>query len=508
MSTVKTGHPPTTTNEPAFFWEAPILFDDIQTPEISADYLPSWVGAFVKELSASAQTPESFGTLLAFSTLATCLQGHVCVSPHNDSYREPINIWTVGVMPPGSRKTFVQEQLTEPLADWEIERATAMRTEIAAVEAERAIAAKRIERLQNEAAKKSDALDRLAAAREVAQLLETMPAHKRAPRLFTSDCTPERFQSLLQEHNERMSVLSDEGGIFELMSGLYSDGKVNFDVFLQSHSGSRVRVDRSSREVWLNHPLSTFGLAVQPAVIEELSHGSKRQLRGKGGLARFLYCVPVSNIGQRDVTQRRNISSATRRRYHEGIRQFLNIQPNVVDGVELPRVWRLDDEAVLSWIAFQQGLEKRQGEAGDLSAISDWTGKLPGAVLRLAALCHAVEQGVDNPTIPRSTLERILDLADLLVQHAVCAFSIMGTDQALSDARYVVRRIRAQGMKRLKQNDIYRACHGRIDKMERLNKALSLLIDRHILSDPIAQPTGGRPSPWFLVNPAILEVIS
>ena len=79
-----------------------------------------------------------------------------------------------------------------------------------------------------------------------------------------------------------------------MMSGLYSDGRVNIDVFLQSHAGSRIRVDRGTREAWLDHPLSTFGLAVQPAVIEELRQGSKRQLRGKGCLARFLYCIPVS----------------------------------------------------------------------------------------------------------------------------------------------------------------------------------------------------------------------
>ena len=56
-----------------------------------------------------------------------------------------------------------------------------------------------------------------------------------------------------------MAVLSDEGGIYEVMSGLYSDGRANIDVFLKSHAGSPVRVDRGTRTAHLNHPLSSFG---------------------------------------------------------------------------------------------------------------------------------------------------------------------------------------------------------------------------------------------------------
>jgi hypothetical protein len=301
-----------------------------------------------------------------------------------------------------------------------------------------------------------------------------------------------------------MSVLSDEGGIFEVMCGLYSDGRVNLDVFLQSHAGSRVRVDRGTREAWLDHPLSTFGLAVQPAVIEEFSQGSKRQLRGKGCLARFLYCIPVSNIGHRDLSRRSVISEETQRRYRDGIRSLLEIPPLISDGIERPRIWRFDPEGLLSWTAYLQALEKRQSETGDLSAISDWTAKLPGAVLRLAGLSHVSENGLENPTIPRDTIERTLDLADLLIQHALCAFSLMGGDQAVADAKHVARWIKSNRASHVKQHDIYRACHGRIAKMDRLQKALAILIDQNILSDANIEATGGRPSTWFFINPEFL----
>jgi putative DNA primase/helicase len=491
-------------DESVMEWEDIVPFDEITTPSISADFIPGWAGVFVRELSAFTQTPETFGVMMAFPVVAACLQKRFCVSPYGDDYREPVNVWTVGVMPPGSRKTAVQEQLTRPLVNWEHEQAEALKAEIHEVEATRAVTQKRIDKIQTDAAKEADAVQRQAIIHEIAQLRESVPEEIRAPRLFTNDCTPEAFQSLLAQHGERMAVLSDEGGIFEVMAGLYTDGKANMDVFLKSHVGSSVRVDRSGgRTVYLNHPLSTFGLAVQPSIIEELSHGSKRRFRGNGCLARFLYVYPSSNVGQRNMIQRHLISEGARRAYDDGVRALLNIPRIMKDGMEQARVFRLDPEALLSFKAYQQALEPRQAVGGDLHDIADWTAKLPGAALRLAGLSHVIEYGPDHLIISRPTMERSIELADLLIPHTLAAFALMGADQTVADAKYLLLYLRAKHEICLKQNDLYRACHGRIPKMDRLTKALAVLIDRNMISEPFAEPTGGRPSIRFFVNPAI-----
>jgi hypothetical protein len=502
--TTRTSTEEQTTEQAPPTWEPLIRFDDINTPKISADFLPTWAGVFVREVSLCAQTPEAFGVMLGYSTLAACLQQRFCVSPFLDSYSESVNIWTACVMPPGARKTFVVEQLNAPLMDWERERALTMKSDIEESDTTRAVILKRIERLQADAAKESDRIQRAAIINEIGKLKEEMPEEIHAPRLFTNDVTPERFQSLLVENGERMAVLSDEGGIFEVMGGLYSEGRVNLDIFLKSHVGSAVRVDRGGRSAHLDHPLSTFGLAVQPHIIEELSHGSKRRFRGIGCLARFLYCIPESNIGTRDMMQRRVISDEVRQPYHRGVQSLLGIPPMLVNGIEQPRTLRLNRDALATWTAFHQALEKRQGDTGDLGSIADWSAKLPGAALRLAALAHVVEFGPDELIISRPTIERALDLVDLLIPHALTAFSLMGADQATADAKYVARWIKARGLRVLKQNDIYRGCHGRIARVDRLQKALAVLIERHMISDPIVESTGGRPSIHFLVNPTFL----
>jgi hypothetical protein len=42
--------------------------------------------------------------------------------------------------------------------------------------------------------------------------------------------------------------------------------------------------------------------------------------------------------------------------------------------------------------------------------------------------------------------------------------------------------------------------------MERLKKALDILVERHIIGEPQTTSTGGRPSIFYLINPMAREV--
>ncbi len=167
-----------------------------------------------------------------------------------------------------------------PLKDWEKLLRDRMRREIAQNAAVIGGAKKRIERLQLDIAKAKDASSRKALEDELRTAIEEMPAELRAPRLYTGDVTPERLQSLLVEHNEAMSVFSDEPGIFAVLGGAYSGGQVMLDVFLQGYSGMAVRVDRAGRVAHLDRPALTFGLLLQNEVLRDVA-GNPR-FRGSG----------------------------------------------------------------------------------------------------------------------------------------------------------------------------------------------------------------------------------
>jgi putative DNA primase/helicase len=178
-----------------------------------------------------------------------------------------------------------------------------MRGEIASVKAQRSVAEKRIERLRQDAAKAKDATERAQLTAEIEREELDMPDELRAPRLFTGDTTAERLQAMLVEHGERMAVLTDEAGIFQIMAGLYNGGAANLDVFLQGHAGTphTGRPGRAQRAYRPARP--GCGPVLQPGVLADVA-GSRR-FRDTGLLARFLFAIPTSNVGRRDVRRHR-----------------------------------------------------------------------------------------------------------------------------------------------------------------------------------------------------------
>src|SRR5262249_22261315 len=149
-----------------------------------------------------------------------------------------------------------------------------------------------------------------------------------------------------------------------------------------------LRVKRSSRVVDLPEIAISVGLAVQPMVLSEQSEVDRRKFRGKGLLARFLFCLPKSNIGTRDVRKRQGIPENVKAAYFAGIKALLNIKP-IYDqhNVETPQIVLLEKEALESWERFAQSVENDQGDGGKYERLQDFTGKLPGAALRIAGNC-------------------------------------------------------------------------------------------------------------------------
>lgn len=486
-------------------FERPLLFDEVRVPDISPDLLPSWLGAFAAAVGRSTQTPPAMAVLLALAAVATAVAKRFEVAPHETGYAEPLNVWTVTALPPGSRKTAVVSAMTAPLSEWERREGERLAPEIKRAAAKRHALEKRREKLLKDAAN-ADAQERLAVIlQQIEELEAVIPEEQRAPRLWSGDTTSERLQSLLADHGERMAVLTDEGGIFEVMGGLYSGGAANIDVFLQAHAGRSVRVDRQGRTAHLDAPALTFGLAVQPDILTELANGGKRRFRGNGTLARFLFAVPRSNIGSRDVRNVYQIPADIANAYRAGLFGLLEIPPMFSDGREVPRRLTLNSAALDSWLAFAEMIERRQGEGGDLEPIQDWSAKLPGAALRIAGGFHLVEHGSTPPArINAGTVERALDLCALLIEHARAAFGMMGGDSANEDAKAIFRWITENRLCRFRKGMAYRQLKSRFTgKATQFDAALDELEGRAIISNAGKEKGKGRPATVYTVNPAL-----
>ncbi|OJZ21175.1 MAG: hypothetical protein BGP21_10725 [Thiobacillus sp. 65-29] len=481
-------------------WPDPMLPGSIRVPAIPAALLPGWLGDMAHAVADSTQTPEAMSTLLSLAVLATCLQRQVEVAPYGDDYTEPLALWTLTAMPSGSRKTAVINALIAPLLRWEKLERDRLRREIARVNAARAVAKQRIAKLTKDAANADDDKTRQRLRDEIGQEEQDMPAEQFPPKLFTGDTTAETLQTLLVKQGERMAVLTDEAGIFLVMAGLYSGGQASLDVFLQGHAGSPVRVDRADREAYLERPSLSFGLALQPGVLADVASG--RRFRDSGLLARFLYAIPESNVGKRDVRRRVAIPATVARAYDQGLFDLLAGRSLIPVA---PKVIPFTDPARELWLDFADEIEQGQGDGGKFEAITDWTSKLPGAAARIAGLLEVADVGLGAEVVSHRAVERAVDLCRLLVPHAHEAFGLLGADSVDGDAAAILKWAKAHRLTSFKRSTCQKAMEGRFRSVDRLIKAAERLVQREVLREFKEINRGAPPSVCYRVNPKCFD---
>lgn len=487
------------TQQPTPGWPEPVLPGHHVVPDIPTDTLPDWLADMAQAVADSTQTPPVLAVMVCLSILATVLQRRYEVAPRRDSYREPLALWTLGTAPSGARKTAVLGALQAPLVTWEKQTRDRLRRELVRVSMARLMAKKRIEKLTADAAKADDAGRRDALRKEIEHEELDMPDEMHSPRLFCGDVTTERLQSLLAEQNERIGVLSDEAGLFLIMSGLYSGGAANLDVFLMGYSGSPMRIDRASREVRMDRPALSIGLMIQPGILADVSN--HRRFRDSGLLARFLFAMPASNVGHRDVRRNTPVTEEVAACYTRNIFSLLDGEPAPV---RAPKVLPMTEAAEQMWLELAEDVELGMRVGGSLEGIDDWAAKLPGQVARIAALLELAESGLQTEHVDIGATARAVRLGRLLIPHAQAAFALMGADEVDGDAGHILKWIRAGDLDQFTRREAQKAMEGRFRKVERLVKALQHLVQAHVLREARLKALGGgRPSIVYEVNPAI-----
>ncbi|MBR7838444.1 DUF3987 domain-containing protein [Actinospica durhamensis] len=231
--------------------------------------------------------------------VATAAGGRVSVLVRPEiGWREPVNLYVVAALPPGSRKSPVFSSLTAPITAAEGELVENLLPEITTLRVDKKAAEDAAARAADQLAKANPA-ERDGArfeAHEAALAAEaiTVPA---IPRLFVDDVTPEALASILAEQGGSLAILSAESEVFNVIVGRYS-GSPNMNVFLKGHAGDALRVDRRGRPPeTIENPALTLGICTQPAALADLA--AIPGAAGRGLLARFLFTVPDVAIGSR-----------------------------------------------------------------------------------------------------------------------------------------------------------------------------------------------------------------
>ncbi len=473
-------------------WETPLPFDKYDLLAFPVDALPETVRRYVLAVAESTQTSVDMAAVEVLGVVSLCSQVKYFIQGNAD-WAEPLNIYTVVILPPAERKSSVLSMMIRPVEEYEKEENS--RRNAGIIESQMVLSRLEKEKrsLVERAAKGKAAEEEVRAkATEIAKYEPVKPL-----RLFVDDVTSEKLTSVLAENKGCAAVVSAEGGIFDIISGLYSRN-VNIDVFLKGHSGDTIRVDRIGRaSESIIHPALTMVLAVQPEVLNGLM--SNNTFRGRGLTARFLYSMSKSTVGSRSFSTK-PIPEGVRARYQALIETILS-SDNEHEPISL------DDGA-------REVLEDLFNEIkgrlkGDLAEISDWAGKFVGAILRISGILHVMKYPKDSmfDAVDRETMEHAVIIGRYFLAHAKAAYSLMGADTVNKDAQHLLSFIKRERLAEFSRRDAMRLCRS-FKTADSLQPVLNRLCEYGYIAVKPQEPASGigrRPSEVYVTNPAVLN---
>lgn len=291
-----------------------------------------------------------------------------------------------------------------------------------------------------------------------------------------------------------------------MLAGRYSDGVANLDGVLKAWDGESIRVDRRGRDAeHVDRPILSLCLAVQPQVLETLR--DKPAMRGRGLAARFLYSVPETALGTRNLDPSPMGSTVTEA-WSRLLRELARPSDRT-DGTDGTPVLVMSAEALRLHAEFRAMIEPRlHPDSGDLHDLSDWAGKLAGNIARIAGLLHLAEHGWQGTTVAVSaeTMAGAVEIGNYLIPHAQVALAAPGRD--FSRARAALHWLRGSGLGTVSVRDAHRALQsGRFPDAQSVRATLDVLVDHghlRVLPQPAPGPKGGQPpSPRFAVHPEL-----
>lgn len=471
-------------------WELPESFEkpvELQPFPLSA--LPPVLSEYLSEVSKAVQVYPEMCVLPMLSTLSLCVMGKACIHISNRGHSEPLNLYTITVASPGERKSSSFHKFIEPLESY-VKRYNAIHSvDIQNNKAERAVIEKQRQKAINSKNPDIEKIKELSA-----QLNDMEELHEL--KLNVKDVTPEALAWEMHLQNERIGILDDEGSVFDVLSGLYSNGQANINIFLEAYDGSQYTILRRTREdITLNNPLLAIGLMTQPSHFDDAM--SNRQFSGRGFIPRFLFSFPGSKAGYQKISNG-DISDRASNNYIGLVNKLLKM-PYPVDTVPLISC---SSEAEQLLGEYFQHLQDAMRPGGIFENIKEWASKQFARCIKIAGILHLCEHGAAEE-LSENTAMCAISIAMWTENHALKALSgEMSDPQEVKDAKYILNRVKEKQIKELTKRELLRLC--RKLSVEEFEKPLDLLEDmKCIKRKKVYRSKGGNPKENIKFNPLI-----
>jgi len=444
------------------YWERPkSLFEERKLSEFPLHALPDEARKYVEAVASLKQVAPDMVAAGLLGMFAAAAQKKYAVQ-YGLEHSEPLSLYIAVGADPAERKTAVMSALREPFVEYE-------------------------------------------------NTHEVDNADGKPTRLFSSgDVTPEMLADLMSQNDDKIAILTEEGGIFEILDGRYSNGVPNLELFKQAYDGAQVTIDRKTTgSTKLKRPAITKVVYCQPLVIQKLAENPIFREQGFSG--RFMFVLPpkYAGSGKRELEVMWSPAQVEEyhrlsRRYAETITKLLNMRLPAY-----PLMFHCSEEARAYARKKFRDYDALFGVGAKLESRSDWMGKHFGRVMRVAAILALIETllaGTDNRIISLETLKKAFEIGEYLIEHAIAAFGIIGKNVTANRVEkaleFIRKRVKKDHKVVLKKRDIHRDFKGSVTTRE-LDELLELVESLDCIRLFEDRPITGRPSVKIYVNPLL-----
>lgn len=462
-----------------------------QLPDFPIDSFPPHLQKYAKAVSQALQAPLDMVCCAVLGSLSVAALGaKVQVW---EGYQEPVQLHMCISMAPSEGKSPVFKAVTQATRDWINHENKLRKAQVAVYASEK----RRLEKQIAAAETKNDPDRAAELIEELEELAEVRPYD-----VPITDTTPEALGMAMMRNAGKASIVSAEGGITDVLMGSYSD-KPNIDVILQGYSGEAVSVQRVGRDpIKIDNACCAILIAVQPQVLEAML--GNEVLLGRGLCARFLYCVPPSMLGKRDMREAKPVPKSVAIDYETTI---MNLTALSFQGPQKVLTLSLDGlEAYYKW---QAEIEPHISPGEKWHNIANgWEGKLLGNTVRIAGLLNLANDVHGREPISADQFLAAIDIARFFLAHAMSATH---KDEGLGPStREVLETIIKQGHSpfspyALRQTLKSRKRFRKGEAVDQELQALQQMGYLRLVLQPKYQGVGRPPEAMYEVYPALFD---
>lgn len=456
---------------------------------------PEWLPQVPRDMADAVtrlrkkRIPFGMPALCALGASSACACGRVTIQI-NQGWEEAPQLYLAGIAPPGAAKSPVMEAMTGHLIALQAKENRRSQLEIAREQTRLAV----LEAERAKAVKRSQSAEAEAKAEEVERFKQAM--HHPVSRFIEGNVTAEAVPQLMLE-NKGVSVIDDEGTLFEMLTGGRYFDSPDTSPFVKGYDARQpLTCHRKGASIVVEKPAMSILTLVQPIIRDNIMKDPR--LIGNGFAARFLFadfCMG-GELGAEEA-----IPDKVRRAYNARLEALYNLPAFTM--TLTPEAWAVLD-------AWDDELIER-GDAGGEWEEAENAGhlrKMKGTTARIAANIQLWKGG---ERIDADSMRCAVEIARYFVLNLLCMFGTQVTMTA--GAKQALDLLLKNGGDLQRERDVKEALSRR-----KLFKRASGLADASLAElekggyiRRVQKATSGRPVRYIAVHPDLLarkEVIN